>query len=326
MNWSVTYRGKGGGQEVVRIDAENRKALFNVLAQRGIKPIRIEQYSGRNVSIRTTSSSVPKGFLRIVLWCAGILSLAGVVFFFYSDAKDEVHIGRQREEKQIKGKSHSLVAPSKESVPESESQSRSTGVSPLDGELGIENTDMRIDPVNGQIPKNTVNKEPLPPPTYKSNSDELIAMAISVPPDAELPPLPFDAAAEIQFKQSLDKPIEILDTDSEDVVKMKKAVMETRAQIAELVKQGMTLKEIITEHRELFNANVKVRNECIAELNEIFESGDIQGAKKYMTTINLALQQMGIEEIEMPLTLEERIERAKAIKLQREQQEKEKRQ
>lgn len=321
MNWSVTYRGKGGGQEVVRIDAENRKTLFNVLAQRGIKPIRIEQYSGRNVSIRTTSSSGRKSILRTVFWCAAFLSAVGIVFLLIKDANDDIH-KKTRVENRIKGQRRSSTTSSKDSIPES--SALSTRVSPLKGERVSEDSDTQMVPVNDEFPTNTVSKEPLPPPAYKSNSDELIAMAISVPPDAEIPPLPFDATAEIQFKQSLDKPIEILDTDTEDVVTMKKAVMETRSQIAELFKQGMTLKEIITEHRELFNANVKVRNECIAELNEIFESGDIQGARKYMTTINFALQQMGIEEIEMPLTLAERIERAKAIKLQREQQGKEK--
>lgn len=252
-------------------------------------------------------------------WCAVFLALAGVGYLFFGDAGGDIQIEKQRKENHVKNKINSSVAANRKRT--LEPLDCSIVSSPINGAVGIENAGTNN---YCQVTSNTISQKQLPPPTYNNNSDELIAMAMSVAPDAEIPPLPFDAAAEIQFKKSLDKPIEIRDTDSDDVVRMKNTVMETRSQIAELFKQGMTLKEIITEHRELFNANVKVRNECIAELNEIFESGDIQGARKYMTTINFALQQMGIEEIEMPLTLAERIERAKAIKLQREQQGKEK--
>ena len=48
------------------------------------------------------------------------------------------------------------------------------------------------------------------------------------------------------------------------------------------------------------------------ELSQLVKSGDIEGAKEYKRKINIALGQMGIEALTIPVTEEERAERAAA--------------
>ena len=55
----------------------------------------------------------------------------------------------------------------------------------------------------------------------------------------------------------------------------------------------------------------------MAELKQILDSGDIDGAKEYKRKINVALQQMGIAELSIPVTDAEREARAEQRRARR---------
>ena len=56
----------------------------------------------------------------------------------------------------------------------------------------------------------------------------------------------------------------------------------------------MSVAEVLEQHRTLWNENIKVRNDVIAEYRKIVSSGDTEGAAQYLNTMNTALGQMGI--------------------------------
>ena len=147
--------------------------------------------------------------------------------------------------------------------------------------------------------------------TFPSGTDELIAMAMSTPPGGQIPPLPDIGRGETkQFIESLKKPIEIAEDDSDSVKAIKQIVQNTREEIAQLMEENpnMSFGDILQEHRKIHNENSDIRGQTISELLKIVEEGDIEGAKKFRTTMNFALQQMGIEEMDTPITPEEKAE------------------
>ena len=117
---------------------------------------------------------------------------------------------------------------------------------------------------------------------------------------------------EAEFLKSLKQEIVILDTDDEKTRELKLAVKETREQLKQLIASGKTVAEVLAEHQQLAGENAKVRNNAMMELKQLVESGDIEGAKEYKRKVNVALRQMGIAELSIPVTDEERAERAAA--------------
>jgi hypothetical protein len=77
-----------------------------------------------------------------------------------------------------------------------------------------------------------------------------------------------------------------------------------------MIDSGMTVSQVLAEYQKLANENAEVRNKAMLELKEIMDSGDIKGAVEYKRKINIALQQMGIVELSIPVTEEEKTERA----------------
>ena len=117
-----------------------------------------------------------------------------------------------------------------------------------------------------------------------------------------MPPIPFSNDMEKEFLTSLDIPIKILDTDDERVKKVKQAVIDMRAEVKQLMDNGQTFREIISEHQKLSRANAELRKNSLIELKRLIASGDIQGASEYKHRINTILEQMGIPRLSIPVT------------------------
>ena len=155
------------------------------------------------------------------------------------------------------------------------------------------------------------------PPVFANPADALLA---NLPPGdgtSSAPPPPAVSDLEKKFAESLKKEIQILDTDTDDIRAMKQAVMETRAELKRLIDSGQTVAQVLAQHQELANENARVRSNAMAELKQILDSGDIDGAKEYKRKINVALQQMGIAELSIPVTDAEREARAEQRRARR---------
>ena len=142
-------------------------------------------------------------------------------------------------------------------------------------------------------------------PVFDNASDDQLAMAVGGGGAQAIPPIPMTAASEREFLASLKKPIVIAEDDSEDVKRLKEAVRDAREQMKQLMDSGMSYREALAEHQRLVNENVDTRNQCMAELKRLVDEGDREGAEQYLKTMNVALGQMGIPALTMPLSKEE---------------------
>ena len=142
-------------------------------------------------------------------------------------------------------------------------------------------------------------------PVFDNASDDQLAMAVAGNGTQAIAPIPMTATSEQEFLESLKKPIVIDDDDPENVKQIKAAVSEARAQMKQMIDSGMSYREALAEHQKLVNENVDTRNQCMAELKSLVEAGDREGAEHYLKTMNVALGQMGIPALTMPMSREE---------------------
>ena len=137
-------------------------------------------------------------------------------------------------------------------------------------------------------------------------SDQLLMMAARLAEGKAVPPMPISPTASHDFKRSLEHEIVINEEDSDEVKRMKETLIQFRNEMLELTKDGRSVADVLKEHENLMNDNIKIRADIVKEVRELREEGKEKEAEEYLFTMNTAIQQMGIKEVEMPLTEAER--------------------
>ena len=156
-------------------------------------------------------------------------------------------------------------------------------------------------PKGARLVRNSLTNRPVR--VFQRATDTLIASYLQPPSGGRMPPpMPIPGNAGKKFLESLDTPIEILDTDSEEVCRMKEAVIVARAQIKQMMDEGQSFEAILADHYKLTEENARIRRDAQKELDAIHAQGDAKGAAKYRRTIDIALQQMGIDPLDEPMT------------------------
>ena len=255
-----------------------------------------------------TSSSRPSGRGKMprlrkgLIAGAIVVALGSATLWFFSSQSQTSNPKPQTSTSLIKE-----VAPAK--VPKRQTDAPSTQtvpVKPTKAAVPQEVVKSVETNASGFIVENVIqaNGRPLirvkePPSVWECETDRIIASAVMCNEWQEIPPFPpMDKGDEVAFRESLSKPIKVLETDTEEVRALKFLVSEAREVIKERIDGGETFVEILEDHRKLFNENTQIRAKAVNELLEIKRSGDAEGARKYEITINAAFSQMGIDPID----------------------------
>jgi hypothetical protein len=138
------------------------------------------------------------------------------------------------------------------------------------------------------------------PNPFKSSTEQLLAMAMSVPPGAMIPPLPIARDLDGDFAGALANMIVIYDDDDERTAQTKENVAVAKEQLRELVTQGRSVADALKEYQDTVNERAEIRQKAQAELNALHKNGKPQEAKAYLDEINAALQTLDIEPISLP--------------------------
>ena len=128
-------------------------------------------------------------------------------------------------------------------------------------------------------------------------TDQLLAMAASVPENMPIPPLPITTESDDEFVKSLKTKIVIDPNDSEELKSLKNTILALRNDVKE---SGLAFSELLASHQDAANYNATLHDEIAAELKKIVADGDMEGARKYQKIMNIALQQMGVSPVQMP--------------------------
>lgn len=269
-------------------------------------------------TVDATSSSRPAGRgkmprLRLILAGAAVVVAIGMLcFWMFSGGDDTPAQGTRHKARSTIREVTPAAAPRAKADADADATER-----PASGErIGDESADAgkKKEPVVLSVKTNSTGyiietlrdpdgKERIhvhePKSPWEFATDRIIATALLTPDDQALPPWPPMSEDEDElFLRSLQKPIKIEATDSEEIRTIKELVASARKEIKERMDNGEFFADVMNDHRKLANENGRIRSDAQAEYNEIVKSGDAESARKYALRVNLALQQMGIRELD----------------------------
>lgn len=140
-------------------------------------------------------------------------------------------------------------------------------------------------------------------------TDQVLAIAATLKPGEDMPPIPLDGDLERDFEECLKSPIVIKETDTPAVKAQKELLMSMRERISELRKKGYTVRELLQEHVDLINDNAEIHNSARKELRGIIRSGKLEDARTFLNAVNEELRKMGADELRCPREIREYEER-----------------
>ena len=319
MDWRVTYRAKNGTRATDVFSAANREELFKVLERRGLSAIRVEDYSNkkRSHTILSKSAISPKALVGIS-FATGIIIAALVILSWRSNQREKGEVDNKppreiaKRQPNLRKGNHTKASIDTSVASSNATETSTVDTTPLDEKIVevisvVTNADgaviERFKTADGKIR----SKQSAPRPIFDNPSDQIIALAVSgVAAGAEMPPIPSLEDADGAFAKSLETEIEIKESDSEDVKELKKSVIAVREEIRQLLSEGHSFADIIKDHRELVNKSVAIKEEASRLTKELLDEGDREAAVEFLIRANQTLRDMGVDEIEMPLSREEK--------------------
>ena len=139
---------------------------------------------------------------------------------------------------------------------------------------------------------------------FKHNAEEHIAIVLGMKiGEPVIGDFTYDDRFVKSFKESLDEPIEILDTDSEQDREMKEAVIETKKELKERMDAGEDVAQIMNDTMDEFRRLGRYRHELQVQLAEIrndTEKYSDQDVADFTAAANQMLEKEGIPPIKMP--------------------------
>lgn len=247
-------------------------------------------------STAETRKSRPKsGRFPVLIGVVAIMLCAGVAVFVCSEASKDQPASRMRTKSVVEPKKDRAMAPAQKPPVRGRSKERTAETTTS----GTSTTAVSAPAVEvGTADSNAVAKAKKPH-VFASVSDQLIAMATTIPDGGFIPPLPVTESDTDAFIESYRKPLEIAPDDSEKIRELKTHINAVREEIAGMIAQNpeLSLSEILNAHRDRFNGNSEMHAEAKAQYDRLVEEGDAEVAETYRRKANEVLQQTGAEEI-----------------------------
>lgn len=314
MTWTITYRGKDGQRDTLEIEATDRNAMFDELKRRGISAISVAEGKmlRKNRNRQQTQSSVrgihsSRVLLAVIACVVLTASSVGVWYWLASGGTKPMEadptINTRKAKSPIEVQRNTTVEPpATNEVYESEKPAGRLykGVAVVSSSATTNGVDGAIVERLKLADGRTVKVVSLPKPLFESPSDQLIAMALSSQPGQAVAPMPIDGNVEQAFLDSLLSPIRINDDDPDNVKELKANVMEARAYIADEVKAGRSVREVLEEYQRQMNDIADRHLMAVQELQKIRKEYGVEEAREFAIRVNEAFRARSIPEINVP--------------------------
>ena len=323
MTFTVTYRGADGAVRTEAVEAASRADCFAQMRARGIMPTGVKsggkksnraeraehvERSGEGCSARSTRLN--KGLVAVILILTAVCG-----GMWWRLGRDEAQHSTEPDTPK------KPMAFAKEVRPAAASKADSAPVGPvatnppaavvppeLQPEMYMgKRVVSRVETTNaaGRVKAVLTTEDGLTHRVYvdvpgndriilKRGTDHVLAAVLGVPSGTDAPPVPLDEGMEAEFLESLKEPIEDLETDTTEERRVKNLVRQGREDMKTLMDQGMSFRQIILEHQARAKENSIIRLKIIQEAARIREKHGEEEEAKYRTTMNAALERMGI--------------------------------
>lgn len=320
VNWRVTYRVNDGKRIVDVFEADDRDALFKVLASKGMAPIRIESadYDKSRTASRKTGSTAS----RIAAWgFAALMAALGVFVVSRLCASQDANRGNGRE----KRVSSLSTVPANKPVPAPASARRA--LTAEERRAGLEavrkreyegpalDMDTYVSPDPGfsnRWERFKVEQSKLP---FKYMSENEIAAVLGTRPgEMVLDTMPHPHF-ERDFLESLEEAVVPLPTDDEKTAQLKRDMVQAKIILKEAYDNGESITDILREERAQLIKIHGLRENLFRELKSLEKAAQSpQEIDDFVSAANLMLDEYGAKHIKLPYSKERmRLERAEGL-------------
>ena len=330
MTWQVTYRGTEHQPITEDFEAETREALFAILSQRGINAIRIEQSKSRHRSRRSAPRRLTGIGQRAVAWAVlGLFAVSAVLYLVIRQTPSENVDDSTTTYKRptVIPTTTPAASPTK---PNSEPAKEPPSYVEVNGRRVYRNPTNDVGRVvtnafgkalviervvspNGPM-KNGQSIAPRRIFTYDSEVaiDTLMNMDVGYKSLMMLPP-----DMDQDFMNSLTAKIEIGPDDTEDEIRRKKQMIETKKELAQRVANGEKVSQIAAETLAYYNKIATLRDNLQQEIIEMENNGATgDELEDVYEAANLMLKEYDALPLHSPKVrkaiIRERLERKKA--------------
>ena len=305
--FGYVYRNNNGVLKNGNLQATDRADALRQIKTMGHMPVSVTE----SKAIVSNVAWKPARHLISRMIIAGIAIVAGLAIWRFADQGPALENPVPDKMQTASGKSSSPVIQS-QSVDEETSSVATSPVEPIPHKMGSPSHQQAAPPPpqsaplsqrpQTDMPEAVAEEEQKPqrPNQFKNSTEQLLAMAMSAPPGAMIPPLPIPGNLDEDFINSLTNTIMIYDDDDERTAQLKESVAVAKNQMLELLKEGRSVADVLKEYQETANERAAIRSEAQRELNALYRSGQTQEAQEYMEKINASFRGMDIEPVSLP--------------------------
>ena len=309
MEWTITYRGRGGGQEQMSLEAETRELAFSELEKRGLVAVRIEQTSSgtcrktasRNLGVRAASS------FRGLVAGAVVVVAALITWLLLSQNRDGAPTTSREGKAPMPVPATSPASVAAKAAEPKEEKLKSLPPQRIgetrDGKVLL--PDGTLHTVKGVITSG-VARVSLIDRTFKHDTDCMLAHLLTVEPgegfvgDSES----IYSGFEKEFLKTLDDPIVYDKSDSDYVKELKMGVQSLRQELKEIRDRGESIEKALIETRDQLQQLGLYRQEL--EQHVLSMSADGMSHQDYedlVAAANKMLEERGSKPLELPSTV-----------------------
>lgn len=299
MAWQVTYRNKDGKRTEEFFNADDRNALFKLLAAKGINVIRAVDVGHAQTSKQTSLALasriiMPGAILLIALVCIGWWLLR------YANESTKRPVKARSPSTTAKRSIGQTVAGT---VTESENSTGKESVSKSDMPEPPAPTNNIIQarfsrPVITLEDGTVIDARPVP--SIKDPMERALAAAV-VPGGMAIP---FAAVAsrfsEEEFMAMLRRPIEISADDSQALKERKMSVQQLKEDILDYIASGKTLQEAVSEMDYQLRKDNFALADAYKAMATVVATGDAELINAYADKLNENLTTKGLRPIKVP--------------------------
>ena len=301
--FDVTYRGKDGRQESVRIGADSRQALFAELSKRGITAIRIAEATGKSrpkPSATRGRSASPTALRGLVAGAIVVLAAIGAWFFLTRGTGNGERGAENGPKKPAKISEATPVipsAPQAQTLGKPSTETKATN-KPDKVVHCVTNRQGKVIAISDEEWASFERAQR--DTTLRTRTEKRLRLLASVPPGMPVPPMPGNSREiDDDIVETLENEIEILPGDTEREIEHKKFVMDFKEYIKGEMAQGKKPSEAYNDYIDLMNSVADLTTTGAKMARELREEGDEEGARMFLETVNAKLDSMGAPPIDL---------------------------
>lgn len=326
MNWTVTFRAKDSAKAQEVFEAESREALFGQLAAKGISAIHIEEATTGDKPSKTREA--PQGEnprRRIVVFAVLTVAVALGAFLVAKhlggDGKTTNRLTAQPRESRIAEAKPTVPTPAKTSVAETVAEREDRNslewlkkhdkryIVPEDV---VRRPNGRLYTKNGRrilekLPARTLHADEGRKRVFEHQAEREIARLLSIEPGKFfIGNANYGPKFQQSFAEAVASPTPILEDDDAETIALKKEVNEVKADLAQRLKDGEDIVQIMKDTEKELRTLATFRNEMKKELTALRfdESVTEQDYKDFVEAANRMLKERGLKEISSPVFAE----------------------